>query len=160
MQQPDRAVNRIIARNGHKSLMGARWQSWGGFTEHLFHEAGPRREFDVLEARYSLDAGEVPLVEWKTDDESLTSAYFGRPLKVATCYLPRVPTTHECNYGCEEHLQELLDHLNPLLPRVYEEHGYAALHCDPILVMRWINMDKKGHHYLCANFLWQYKKKE
>jgi len=158
MQQSNPEVDRILAQNGHHSLMGVRWQSWGGFTGALFREKGPRGEFDVLDAFFSLPPGEPARVEWSEDDRSLTSAYFGRPLKVATLHLHRVPDDRECNYGCE--LQDLLDELNPLLPRVYEEHGEAALHCDPILVIQSITLDENMHHYLAAYFVWQYKKKQ
>ena len=87
------ALEAAAKRLGHRSIMGVRWQSWGGFTSRLY--SGDRRRGEFDEATFVFLPGFVPAPEDDVaanqakafercdslDKESLTSGYFGRPIK-------------------------------------------------------------------------------
>jgi hypothetical protein len=71
-------------RNGHRVLISGS-QSWGSFTSELFGNEKDRGEFDLItfEVKFSdmLKDTTFSVREAEEDDESLTSVYFGRPLR-------------------------------------------------------------------------------
>lgn len=132
----------IIKSFGFRSIVDAKYQSWGGFTCQLFADEKNRREFDVIKFKFDKEemSNDGFIFEQYKDDESLVCAYFGRPIEHTIVHFPII-------FG----LDKQLAHIKSLISRIFGEIQKNIL-SEPILVISKLHNTK-----ITAYYLWQYK---
>ncbi len=131
---------RIIESFGFRSMLAAQYQSWGGFTGRLFGNDEKRREFDKIHFNFDLEENSEPRWSVETDDECLTSAYFGRPLKNSTFRLSRE----------DETLHAKLARIKQILP-IFFRDMMVDEKSDPMLVIDLLDSNEIYGYYT-----WEY----
>ncbi|CAH6419375.1 Hypothetical protein HVR_LOCUS580 [uncultured virus] len=132
-------MNELLKSFGFRSIINSKTQTWGSFTSVLFSGDDSRGEFDVLEFVFDLDT-DNPIQEDEEDDDSLDSAYFGRPIDHTTFHLIKTPK-----------LEDKLQCIKNMLPSFFSRTGKNKL-SEPILIIS--NIDDNT---IDAYYIWQYK---
>ena len=126
---------------GFRSMIDARYQSWSSFTYQLFANEKIRGEFDEIEFNFNdqnLTNGDFVIKQF-VDKESLTSAYFGRPIDQTII-----------SFTIVSGLKNQLNHIKQLEKTIFSKIGKNKL-SEPIIVIKKVEDFK-----IEAYYLWQY----
>ena len=137
-------TTKLIESFGFRSIINAKYQSWGGFTGQLFREDDLRGEYDVVEFNFDPDFKDDDkngfIKDDYSDDMSLDAAYFGRPIHHTIFSFPKIDT-----------LEKQLVHIKNMISPFFNDIGVNKL-SEPILVIDDISDTK-----IKAYYIWQYK---
>lgn len=135
-------MEQLLSDFGFRSIIGKDYQSWSVFTSNLFADDKKRGEFDIIRFFFDLDEESpdkhIQINEHESD--SLTTAFFGRPIDITTF---RLPIKHE--------LKDKLTLINNILPDFYTNIGKNKL-SQPTFVI-----DNIDNNSVTGYYIWQFK---
>jgi hypothetical protein len=145
-----------VNKNGHREMFDAKFQSWGGFTLHLFGNEKVRQEFDKIcfhfDGLYDFKGDDYnPFVKQyensdyiikiyrEPEDFSLTAGYFGRDLE----------DVHICMKKFDKNSteDEFFAEIRKSLDLFYDLHKINR-NPEPILVIESVDHFKINGYYL------------
>lgn len=134
--------NDLLKSFGFRSMIDAKCQTWGSFTEVLFAEDDQRGEFDTVSFIFDLDfLPEKGFIQTNSvDDDSLDSVYFGRLIDHSILQFPKTET-----------LKSKLKVISDNISLFFSIWGKNKL-SEPKLIIHNIESDTISGYYI-----WQYK---
>ena len=137
-------TNKLIESFGFRSMIYAKYQSWGSFTMQLFSNDELRGEFDTLEFNFDTDFAIEDDIKFTkedySDDMSLDAAYFGRAIDHTIFHFPKITT-----------LEKQLAHIKDMITPFFDETDKNKI-SQPVIIIHEISDTKINAYYI-----WQFK---
>lgn len=140
-----------LEQNGHKILVPGS-QSWASFTGCLFGKERQRKEFDCIsfDVKYYSSQQETTftVTEDELDEDSLTSLYFGRPLR-------QINVSVQTKINHVDNLDAFVCEVCKIFDQAFHKDDEFVKFSKPIFVMSSITYQSVDKFTIPGYILWQ-----